>query len=350
MPLTGCCGPVRSQADDRNRPRTPLKGSRTVRTADPPRLPTTALLVPTASLVTVGQVESLPAGWRIVETYVAGKWPAPGRCEDVLLVTEHLAAVIDGATDKSGLWYHHEGERVTSGRFAALVAAEALRRVDPQVPAPAAAAAISRDLDAALAAQRPGITSPQRPSASVMVLNAARNQLWWVGDTRAAIRRRDRSVIELVTTKRVDEVATKMRCAYLAALAAAGQAWDPQQPTPDPGRAAILPFLEIQGALANTTGPYGYGVINGLPVPDTHVGTLDLADVVEVVLASDGYPRLSLDGQLRREVAESHLAALLERDPSCVGPLAGTKAHLSGCRSFDDRAWLHLVRCDDQGG
>ena len=60
--------------------------------------------------------------------------------------------------------------------------------------------------------------------------------------------------------------------------------------------------------------------------------------LAEIVLASDGYPRLfpSL------AETEAFLAKLLEEDPLCYKQYRSTKGRYAGNISFDDRAYLRF--------
>lgn len=90
--------------------------------------------------------------------------------------------------------------------------------------------------------------------------------------------------------------------------------------------------------------------LNGGRVPGEYLKVASVADARRIVLASDGYPQVAVEGRLERGLAEDHLAALLKGDPRCVipGKLQGTKcldeAALREGRSFDDRSWLELTR------
>ena len=78
-----------------------------------------------------------------------------------------------------------------------------------------------------------------------MVLNRVTGLLWWVGDAKAAYVDSDGILHEVETGKRIDEVTTGMRCAYLASLAASGSPWHASSGKPDPGRDVILPLLKL---------------------------------------------------------------------------------------------------------
>lgn len=270
---------------------------------------------------------------KVLEQHVVGKHPDPLRCEDVIVVCDHVVAVIDGATDKTGTLISTPEGNVTSGRFAALVLAEAVRTLPVGADPVTAVGILTAALGAAIEEACGEIEPHERPSASIVLLDASASLVWRVGDCSFRI---DEDV--RVTTKRIDRVTSDFRAAFLAA-ASAGQSGG-ESATSDPGREAILPLLRVQGYLANTPGEFGYGVLNGTWVPPEFIEVAQLPKGTrEIVLASDGYP--SLPPTLHQ--AETELTELLALDPSCVGPLRSTKGLLPGMLSFDDRSWLRVA-------
>jgi len=256
---------------------------------------------------------------RVVERFVVGKRADPALCEDAIVVTGGHAAVVDGATDISGRRY----DGASGGRWAMAACVAAIRALPAEIDAYAAVEALTRAF-----AER---TEPanERPSASVTIYSAARRQVWQVGDVGF----RMAGMPARPPRKRVDEIAAAFRAAVLAAEAAAGALG-----AEDPGRAAARALIGRQGFLRNTVGPYGFGGIDGRPVPRSLIGVREVP-AGELVIASDGYP------VIEPSLAESEatLARLLERDPRCVGELLGTKGLGEGQVSFDDRAYLRLL-------
>lgn len=264
----------------------------------------------------------------ILELSVIGKNPDQALCEDVVVVTDQLVAVIDGDTDKSGFPVLSERGTMPSGRFAALVVADALERCTPGQAIELTVSEISSALGTATKGLAHHPSHLPRPAASVVVFDAALRVVWRVGDCHFRI---DNELHK--GSKLIDDVAATYRAAFLAASFA-------EPGSPDTGREAILPLLQVQGALANNTGEFGYGVIDGRPVPPRFIEVFDIPDKTrEIVLASDGYPTLPES----LSAAEAELGALLAIDPACTGPLRGTKGVVAGNSSFDDRAWVRLV-------
>ena len=242
---------------------------------------------------------------------------------------------MDGATDKSGIGYLWADEPVTSGRFAALVVAEAVALLDtfPEPPtAREAVAFVSDRLDRAVLAQQPGIGRHQRPACAVVVYSAPRREVWRVGDCSWAADgapHRGR--------KHIDDVTAGLRAAVTEAYVDDGWSVERLRAT-DPGRAAIQGLLEHQGLFANRVHPLGYGAINGLPVPDELLEVHDVSAAAVLTLTSDGYPEILAS----REESDARLAELVRQDPLCIGPLRGPKAVPPGAEAYDDRTWVGL--------
>ena len=269
---------------------------------------------------------------RILEQHVVGKHPDQRLCEDMIVVHGPFVAVIDGATDKSGNRIATTEGSTTPGRFAASVLATAIESLRAGV-SPAAAVHHFTAVWGAAIDEACGPSEPhERPSASIVMLDTSAGLVWRVGDCPFRI---DAGTWN--TPKCIDRVTSNFRAAFLAATAG-GYRDDPS--CADPGREAILPLLRAQANLANVSGEFGYGVLNGTPVPPEFIEVVQLPEATrEIVLASDGYP--ALPATLAE--AEAELARLLALDPSCVGPLRATKGLLPGMLSFDDRSWIRIA-------
>lgn len=108
----------------------------------------------------------------------------------------------------------------------------------------------------------------------------------------------------------------------------------------DIGREAVLPLLRAAEELRNhPTSTWGYGAVDGGPIPKQFIEHWKLPDeVVEVTLASDGFPWLGAD----LASSERALAARLQRDPLMIEEAPATKASPSPEASFDDRTFLRI--------
>ena len=116
-------------------------------------------------------------------------------------------------------------------------------------------------------------------------------------------------------------------------------AYDPARDPHDYGRTRILPLLEEQAKLANSSEPFGFDVLDGGSAHPDHVKVFPVQPGSRVVLASDGYPML-FDTLAE---SEAYLQQALAEDPACIGTLRGTKGVAPGNVSFDDRSYLGFV-------
>jgi hypothetical protein len=268
---------------------------------------------------------------KVVEGLLAAKTGNPEECEDGIVVTEGFAAVIDGATDKTGRRF----QGLRGGRFAMLACADAIRSLEPTADMSAALAHLSASLDSQLP---DGLNSAERPSAVLAIYSRTRREVWQIGDV--CFWHPGLADSGIWQCKKVDLYATDLRVAVLCAELANGA--DPLiLAQNDPGRDAINGILRHQGIFCNNpgAGEWAYPVINGSAVP-TRLVTIHRipSGVTELVLASDGYPYVLPT----LEASEQRLAQMLASDPLCIGPLRGTKAVAPGNVSFDDRAYLRL--------
>lgn len=281
--------------------------------------------------------------WQVAEVHQQGKHPDQTRCEDQI-VTADIFAVVDGATDKSGLRYRLNGDDVSAGKFAAVTVAEYLRTVTAGTDPHDVIAAAAAHLDAAMLAQHPSITYEQRANCMLSIYDPALHTVYGLGDCWHGYRRATGELAQRQEQLACDDILVRMRSLVHQTLAAHGTPWSPESNTPDPGREAIMPVLRIQAALAHTSGHFGYGVLDGRPVLPQHLHVSQLPDdVTEIVLATDGYPALIVDDAMDLVHAEEYAERLLKEDPLCIGPLAGTKGMNAGQLAHDDRSWLKIV-------
>lgn len=263
---------------------------------------------------------------RIIEASTIGKSPDDSLCEDSIALSDDFAAVIDGATDKTGALY--EGR--PGGRFASEVLCTAVRELPADASGPMAIEVLTERLREAIAGG-----PADGPSASIAIYSRARREIWQVGDVSySAIAPR----LRRPTKKAIDTYAAGVRSALTQALLNGGAQVDALRIS-DPGREAILPLLREQFRLRNKSGPWSYAALDGDRVPFQKVIIAPVPDdAKEVIIYSDGYPRPARS----LEQAEETLQRLLEEDPLCIGRLRGTKGWKPMNRSFDDRAYLRL--------
>jgi glycerophosphoryl diester phosphodiesterase len=104
-----------------------------------------------------------------------------------------------------------------------------------------------------------------------------------------------------------------------------------------------LPLLNRQKMFLNigTISEFSYIAVCGVPFPENvTIEPIPVPlDLTEVVLATDGYPKVAATLAASEEI----LREALERDPLCIGVARSTKGIQRGNVSFDDRAYLRVV-------
>lgn len=267
------------------------------------------------------------AQFQVIEQRLVPKSTEGGTGEDRLVVTPFCAAVIDGATDKTG--WRDQGR--TGGQIVADCIATALE-TDIQDSDPAALVArLTAEVRNRL--ECCDDPPPGQPNAVFAALLPRHRCVLRVGDVGLMI-----DGLAHPAEKRVDSLLAEARALYLHL--------DPGPHSEgDPGRDAIMPWLTRQHRLQNdATSEWGFGCIDGTPVPAQFIEVIPLTRAHEVVLCSDGYPapRPSL------AEAEALLARGLAEDPDCRTVLRGTKRwDRDRARSHDDRCYLRLAVQDD---
>ncbi|MGI5292691.1 hypothetical protein ACQEVF_56600 [Nonomuraea polychroma] len=284
------------------------------------------------------------SAWCVAEHAVIPK--AGGQGEDRLVVLDdrdgvYCVAVIDGVTDKSG----RDFGGMSGGARAAERVAETLAQLSPDASPVETVEAMTSGL---MTLRREwSITADDllAPAAVAAVAWPRQQVMWRVGDVHIAVGCGSSGDVRWrhhVGDKLIDTVLAGTRAAYLHCLLIQGQRVE-DLAAADPGRALIRPVLERQAALANRddAGPFGYGLLDGRPVPERFIETFPLSDdACEVVLASDGY--LSPAATLAE--AEAELRASLQADRLRIRDHAATKGVAASAGSFDDRAYVRLSR------
>jgi glycerophosphoryl diester phosphodiesterase len=268
----------------------------------------------------------------VIEEFLQAKSFDPERCEDVLVITDHFAAIVDGATSKSA----RSAECIAPGRLLAQVLAKAVQEWHPSITARSAVdhlTALAQEFN-----DRQAKSDEELGSASVIILSLARREVWRVGDCLLLIGRK-----EYPPKNELEQSIASVRAAYNQITLRSGTTVTDLQQR-DLGRELVLPLLKTQNALANVAGEsrFAFGVLNGVAVPDAHLEIVTLqSGSYDIVLCSDGYPRAFAS----LHEAETELTAALTADPLCITEIVATKGKGIGDASYDDRAYVRL-RCE----
>lgn len=267
---------------------------------------------------------------KIIEHFSQAKNPL-SEGEDGWIVTEHFAAVIDGSTSKAR---HPFSDGQTPGRKAMLAVRDAIRTLQPEAHLNEALTHLThaiRCIDTDDAAMLP----ERRPTCSAAIYSDYRKSIWLIGDCQCIAN----NVLHQ-NSKLVDRILTTVRSDILHHLLAHGHTESELQEN-DIGRQFIMDALRDQTGFANDNtpcNPYTYPVLNGKPIQADRVVCIKVQSA-EIVLASDGYPRL----MPTLSASEDALQALLLTNPLCIHNNASTKGLTAGNTSFDDRTYLRIL-------
>lgn len=272
---------------------------------------------------------------QITEKYLQSKIGNIDVCEDTYLCNDHFVAVIDGATNVSGKLFQGK----TPGQHAAITIKETILSLSGTEDIQEVITAINHHYERLykeLGIEKEILQSPYlRPSAAMALYSKYHDKVWMIGDCQCFY---EDKLIQNI--KRVDEVFQEARSIVLRGELLTGSKTEELLEN-DVGFELIKPLIQKQYNFQNTTQdcPYSYGVINGFPIPDGLIKTIDIpADVSYISLGSDGYPKI----YETLEKSEAELNRLLEIDPLCIEENMSTKGMRKGQLSFDDRCYIKV--------
>lgn len=272
----------------------------------------------------------------IVEQKLVARTGRAEGCEDRLVVTEWFSCVVDGVTFKGSSLINEK----TPGHIAANLICNAVRQLPADVDCRAAIDHLTRHIDEFCVTVSPAKERDdyrRRIAASVAILSRKRREVWSVGDCQVLIGGR-----VFANRNRLDMTMSDARALYLQSELLKGKSVD-ELIDHDTGREFILPLLNRQKMFLNigTHSEFSYIAVCGVPLPENvTIEPIPVPpDVTEVVLASDGYPKVAAT----LAASEEFLREALEQDPLCIGVARSTKGLQRGNVSFDDRAYLRVV-------
>jgi hypothetical protein len=266
-------------------------------------------------------------GIELKEKFICGKKGVPELCEDMLVLTDCFVAVIDGVTSKSDRLY--DGK--SGGRYGAELVAQTIKTLDGDTDCMEALKLIDKAISDQYGGELP--PSDKRIQACAIIYSISKKQIWCYGDCELMI-----NGIYYDHVKLIDTVTSSLRAFVIECYLKEGG--DPALLSEnDVGREAIMPFLKKQAFFANVDGTFGYPVLDGSGINESMVRLYSVSDGDEIILASDGYPRLC------PTLAESEKALfdILEGDPLAIKENMQTKMMKKGDLSFDDRAYIRFT-------
>ncbi|MGR3765982.1 hypothetical protein [Rossellomorea sp. NS-SX7] len=254
--------------------------------------------------------------------------------EDGYLLTNNFALVVDGATSKGMNRYNGK----TSGQMARSLILSCVRDFQKDISAGEAFHRMNQSLmnfylENNLLEELK--TAPyKRATASVVVYSRYRNEIWMIGDCQYML---DDELFK--DEKEIDIVISNARAAFLEMEIVQGKTLDDLLEF-DTGRDFVLPLLKRQYLLQNTLhSQYSYSALDGFPLKESSFIVRKVPPKTkQIVLASDGYPRLFNTLQQSEEA----LAEIIKKDPLCFREYKSTKGLKKGNISFDDRTYLRF--------
>ncbi|MFT2718589.1 hypothetical protein ACMT4L_01180 [Deinococcus sp. A31D244] len=277
----------------------------------------------------------------VVESSVRSRVGPPEHGADLLLASAHHVALIAGfsfGTSAGGT----QPRGMPPARFAATVGMAGLRDLPPEATLREATDHLSASLTSALRHAVMGGERLQVGFAFAAISNA-RREVWQVGPVAALW---DDPGLEgtqggFPGTLPSLSAAGQARALVIQALLAqgSGQFTQTQLQASDPAQAIIAPLLIAHASLANSTGPLGYGLINGEPVPDEHLRVHRLPPGPrEISLATAGYPAI----MNTLAATERRLQDLLRSDPLLITRFPYVRPHRPDQEGYADRAYARV--------
>lgn len=294
----------------------------------------------------IAAFSSSSSDMEIIEHLVRSKVGADlSTCEDGFVVSNDFALVVDGATSATGRRW--TAEKITGGQWAARLLCQAILKLPAESSPQECVNFLSERMKAAYELEEGAIqsfmnTPEERATASMVLFSRHLKQMIFVGDCQAAFVDSNGKIAHRIQPEKyIDSVTARARCMFLQAELLAGTTIEELR-TRDPGRELIQPLLVRQRRFQNNMDApelYRYFAMDGFPIPSVGIEVHDVpADVKQIILASDGYPKLypSLEG------TESYLMDIVKEDPMLCIKFQSTKGVKPQQESFDDRTYIRI--------
>ena len=273
----------------------------------------------------------------IIEHYIQAKGSDNFACEDGIVMNSDFIAVVDGATNKSGMKYNGENP----GRVARTLALKAIESLDPSIKALDAFNIINdtyRSFYEELGILEQSKETPShRCTASCVIYSNYYKELWLIGDCMALV-----DGVSIQFQKEIDSVLANLRSLMINVELSKGATLKDIQEH-DSAREYIVPLLMKQAHLQNSDYDceYTYYVLDGIsPIQENYIKVVNVPlGAKEIVLSSDGYPQLFPT----LKESEEHLSHVLKVDPLCYKEYKSTKGLIKGNTSYDDRAYVRFT-------
>ncbi|MBI1214941.1 MAG: hypothetical protein GC185_03875 [Alphaproteobacteria bacterium] len=273
---------------------------------------------------------------KVIEQFTQGKTGDENLNEDRIVVTDDFVAVIDGVTPCADVTL----QGMSTGRFAAIVLLEGVKELHPLITARDAVTRLTSRMEdhTTAAAEKEGkekefSDTAVWPGAGLLIYSHRLAEIWRLGGYGFSL---DGGPADTFTTPQ-EESWRQLRSSYLQAQLEKGVS-ERDLLAGDPSMKKFAETVVEMRALANSDAPAGYGVLNGTPVPDRHIEVIDIDEIEEITLASDGYPEILPT----LEASEARLKQLIAQDPLMYKACPQTRGVTPGAVSFDDRSYIRF--------
>lgn len=269
---------------------------------------------------------------RLIEKFIKGKVDEH-QCEDSYYINDYFACVIDGSTRQTNYLYD---DNLTPGKLASILIKNAVSQLNFKSSLEEAVQFLTDTLYDYYQ-QRGNILDCAAnklicAAASVVLYSDFYSEIWMIGDCQCYVSGKSYN-----NYNNIDRLAARIRSIYLSMELEKGVSLEDLL-VHDSGREYILPILKNQVLFQNKTEHHklSYSSIDGFPVDMARIKKVHVKRGSQIVLASDGYPRIfkTLDR------TERYLRYILEKDPLIMRLYMSTKGLYQRCQSYDDRAYL----------
>jgi len=272
------------------------------------------------------------------------------QCEDDWIVTPNYACVVDGATSATGRKW--TSQQLTGGQWAAQVLIRAVQDdLTPQMNAVDIVKTLTKSLHTCYQQEAGALETmkqypEERATASLVIYSKWLRQVIIVGDCQVAFVNENGEITRHIQPNRhVDTVTCQARAMFWQAELLGNTSGNSNKK--DPGRDLIHPLLLRQRRFQNNMNApalYRYWAMDGFPIHEEGIQVHDVPpSVQQVILASDGYPKLYSTLQ----ETETHLLKLIHEDPMMIDQYLAAKGVQEGAESFDDRTYLRIQPSSD---
>lgn len=265
----------------------------------------------------------------IVEKNLVGKHVDQSLCEDGIFISNDFIAVIDGVTSKGKLLWN--GKK--SGVYAKDLIMNLLKNIPNDISNVDLFNSINNLFKNECVMRNISESVNEYLRASLIIYSRYYKEVWSYGDCQCLI-----NAQYYPHTKIVDEYIANIRALFIESYIESNLSVEKNYVN-SLSREAINVFLQRQLHLENINSEYSYGVLNGQPINSNHLNVYVVERGAEVILASDGYPRLF--STLKE--SEQNLKEILAEDPLCYKQYKSTKGLEEGQLSFDDRAYIKFI-------